>query len=282
MPHPIKTALIGAGRWGTNVARELHAQSDFVSFATKESSPTFFNARHASVEDILTDTSITAVAITTPIMTHAEMTHRALEAGKHVFCEKTLAATSKEAYSLADLARQKNLVLMTGYIFLFHPVYQELRRILASEKAARIECVWLKHGTFTESIESNLLTHHLSLAYDLLGNPDSATITHRESGETEWDRIETSLTYPECEFVSRIDRLSNERSHTISVTLENGDLLEWNGTDLTRNAEPIFHTEEESLTLEIRAFLDAVSGGPSPITTGDFGARILEIHEMLR
>jgi len=210
------------------------------------------------------------------------MTHLALKAGKHVFCEKILAGTSKEALALATIAKEKNLVLMTGYIFLFHPVYQELKRLLNEEKPIRIECVWKKHGTFTESIESNLLTHHLSLAYDLFGMPLSAQITHRESGETECDSIESSLSYPECEFISRIDRLSDERSHIISATLENEDILEWNGTDLTRNGEPIFHTEEESLSLEIRAFLDAVSGGATPVTEGDFGARILEIHEMLK
>lgn len=282
MTHPIKTALIGAGRWGTNVARELHAQSDFVSFATKESSPTFFEAKHQTVEEILADASITAVAITTPIITHAEMTRRALEAGKHVFCEKTIAANSEEARTLARLAKEKNLVLMTGYIFLYHPVYQELKRILKEEKPLRIECVWKKHGTFTESIESNLLTHHLALGYDLFGVPQSGVITHRESGETDCDRIEAVLSYSECEFVSRIDRLSDERSHTITASLTNGDILLWNGTDLTRNSEPLYHTEEESLTREIHAFLDAVHGGSTPVTAGDFGAHILEIHELLK
>jgi predicted dehydrogenase len=279
---PIKTALIGAGRWGTNVARELHAESEFVSFATKESSRALFGAKHAPLEEILSDPAITAVAITTPIATHAELARRALEAGKHVFCEKTLAPSSEEAYALARLAKERSLVLMTGYIFVYHPVFQELERILKEEKPIRIECVWKKHGTFTESIESNLLTHHLSLAYDLFGRPVSAVITHRESGETACDRIEANLSYDGCEFISRIDRLSEERSHTISVTLENGDRLEWNGADLTRNEEPIFHAEEEALTSEIRAFLGAIAGGPAPRTAGDFGARILEIHEMLR
>ncbi|MBL8158360.1 Gfo/Idh/MocA family oxidoreductase [bacterium] len=282
MTHPIKTALIGAGRWGTNVARELHTQSDFVSFATKESSPTFFEAKHQTVEEILADTSISAVAITTPIATHGEMTRRALEAGKHVFCEKTLAGSSEEAYALAHLAKEKNLILMTGYIFLYHPVYQELKRILKEEKPLRIECVWKKHGTFTESIESNLLTHHLALGYDLFGMPQSGVITHRESGETACDRIEATLSYPDCKFVSRIDRLSEERSHTITASLANGDTLVWNGAELTRNDEPVFHSEEEPLTREIRAFLHAVHGGPTPVTAGDFGARILEIHELLR
>jgi predicted dehydrogenase len=280
--YPIKTALIGAGRWGTNVARELHAQSEFASFATKESTPTFFDATHQSVEEILNDASISAVAITTPIVTHAEMTRRALDAGKHVFCEKTLAATSSEAGALAQLAQGKDRVLMTGYIFLYHPVYQELKRILAQEKPTRVECIWKKHGTFSESIELNLLTHHLSLAYNLFGMPRSGVVTRREAGETACDRIETSLAYDDCEFISRIDRLSEERAHYMTALLANGDMLIWNGTDLTRNDQPIFHSEEESLTREIRAFLEAVNGEPTPLTAGDFGARILKLHELLK
>ena len=47
-----------------------------------------------------------AVAIATPVSTHYELARRALEAGKHVFVEKPLAASTEEAIELAELARE--------------------------------------------------------------------------------------------------------------------------------------------------------------------------------
>lgn len=278
----LKTAMIGVGRWGTNVARELGAASELVYFASKESGADLPGAKRASVEEICADSAIEAVAIATPIATHAEIVRKVLESGKHVLCEKPLAETSAEAHALAQLAHDKGLTLMTGYVFLYHPVYQELKRFMQGTTPTRVECVWKKYGTFTESIEMNLLTHHLSLACDLLGIPEAAAITKREAGETACDRIEARLSYKEREFVSTIDRLSQEKTHAVTATFEGGSTLTWNDTKLFRNEELIFESADTPLALEIRAFLDASAGGATPLTAGDFGARVLEIHEMLQ
>lgn len=281
MARPIKTAIIGVGRWGQNVARELAAASELVYFASKENETSIEGTKRASVEEICADPAIQAVAIATPIATHAEITRQILESGKHVLCEKPLAETSGEAHALATLAREKNLTLMTGYVFVYHPVYQELKRRLQKQKPSRIECVWKKHGTFGESIEMNLLTHHLSVAFDLLGTPELASIVKREAGETACDKIETQLSYSGCLFVSRIDRISKEKSHTITARFADGEVLTWNDSKLYKGEEVILESTETPLEREIALFLDAVSDGAAVPTAGDFGARVLEIYEML-
>ena len=278
----LKTALIGVGRWGKNVARELGAASELVYFASKESDAGVPGAKRATVEEICADSAIEAVAIATPITTHEVLVRKVLESGKHVLCEKPLAETSADAHALAQLAHDKKLTLMTGYVFLYHPVYQELKRFMQGTTPTRMECVWKKYGTFTESIEMNLLTHHLSLACDLLGIPEAAAITRREAGETACDHIETHLSYKEREFVSNIDRMSQEKSHTVTATFDGGSTLTWNDTKLYRNEEVIFESTDTPLALEIQTFLGAVTGGAVPLTAGDFGARVLEIHEMLQ
>ena len=65
----------------------------------------------SSFEEMLSEPSIDAVAVLTPPETHFEMAKAALEAGKHVYCEKPLAMEIKEAKWLVALADEKSLVL---------------------------------------------------------------------------------------------------------------------------------------------------------------------------
>ncbi len=280
-PKRSKTAIIGVGKWGKNVARELAVASDLVYYASKESAADI-GAQRATIEEICADPAIEGVAIATPISTHAAIARQVLKAGKHVLCEKPVAETSAEAHDLAQLARDQKRTLMTGYVFLYHPVYQQLKEIARTSTVKRVECVWKKYGTFTEPIELNLLTHHIAFACDLFGVAEAGSITKREAGESACDRIEMHLTYRLSEFFSHIDRLSEEKSHTMTITLENGATLTWNDTMLEREGAVLFESAESSLTREIRAFLDAIEGKSVPQTMGDFGAQVLEIHELLR
>lgn len=282
MAQPIKTAIIGVGRWGMNVARELDAASELVYFASKQSNPSLPHAQRATLEEICADSNIEAVAIATPVATHADIIRSALEAGKHVLCEKPLTETSEEARALAELASEKGRILMTGYTLLYSPAYQEFKRLLQQKKSMRIECIRKKYGTFTDTIENALLTHYLSIAYDLLGTPATASVLKRESVETACDRIEISLAYKNCDFTSHIDRASKEEVHTVAATFEDGTSIVWSDTKLYKDGEVIFENPNTPLAEEIRIFLEAAAGGATPQTAGSFGARVLEIHEMLR
>lgn len=281
MARPIKTAIVGVGRWGINVARELDAASELVYFASKSSDPALPHARRASLEEICGDATIEAVAIATPVPTHAEIVRKVLEAGKHALCEKPLTETSKEAHALCALAGKKGRVLMTGYTPLYSPAYREFKRLMDGKKFARIECVRKKYGTFADTVENAHLTHHLAIAYDLLGMPAHASVLKRESVETVCDRIEVSLDYSGCEFVSIIDRVSKENVNTVTATCTDGATLTWADTKLYRGEELIFESPSTPLSEEVRVFLDATSGGAMPPTAGNFGARVLEIHELL-
>ncbi len=65
----------------------------------------------SSLEEVLLEPSIEAVAVLTTPETHFEIAKSALEAGKHVYCEKPLALDMKDAEQLVALAKQKGLVL---------------------------------------------------------------------------------------------------------------------------------------------------------------------------
>ncbi|MCS6966687.1 MAG: Gfo/Idh/MocA family oxidoreductase [Candidatus Kapabacteria bacterium] len=69
-----------------------------------------------------------AVTIATPSQTHAEIAHRALEAGCHCLVEKPLATRASDAQHLVEIARRNGLVLMSGHIERFNPAFVWLQQ----------------------------------------------------------------------------------------------------------------------------------------------------------
>lgn len=283
----VKTALIGIGRWGQNVARELHAQSDLVAVVSKsdahqdEIQKVAPHATRLSLENVCADASIHAAAVATPIDTHAEIARALLSASKHVLCEKPLATTAQEADELATLARERGLVLATGYVFMYNPAYQFLKETLSGKAIRSVDMTWKKYGTFGESIEYNLLTHHLSIAYDLLGMPERARAEFGAGVESQCDRVDTTLTYGASEVRSHIDRLSKETSHTITVRTDDASfVLEGTAVRNAADQSVLFESADTPLSREIASFLQAVSGGSMP-TADIFGAEVLRMHALL-
>lgn len=70
---------------------------------------------------MLADSSIDVVHVLTPNISHARITIEALEAGKHVMCEKPMAINSKEAQSMVDAAKRTGKKLTIGYQNRFRP-----------------------------------------------------------------------------------------------------------------------------------------------------------------
>jgi len=287
----VKTALVGVGRWGKNVARELDSQSELVAFAShsdehdlwaKDALP---KASRHSIEEIATRSDIHAVAIATPIDTHASIARRMLEAGKYVLCEKPLATTSEEADTLVHLAKEKGVGLVTGYVFLYHPAYRELKKHLASERVKNIQMTWEKYGTFGESIEFNLLTHHLALALDLAGMPERIDATQGIGKESACDILDTTLHYADKSIQSSIHRLSETKNHIITVECDGGVTYVWDDKRLNKRIdtgeENIPLAEKAPLSIEIENFLRYAEGGGTPLTAGPFGAEVLRMHEKI-
>ncbi|MEK7133835.1 MAG: Gfo/Idh/MocA family oxidoreductase [Patescibacteria group bacterium] len=282
----LKTAIIGVGRWGKNVAKELAHQSTLVAYASSGTgqdeawmAEVMPHAKRLTVDEICAQGDIQAVAVATPIATHAGIVRMLLSAGKHVLCEKPLAEDPKTAYELAALAAKNTLGLMTGYVYLYHPAYQKMKEELAGKKISRVDFYWKKYGSFFETIEMNLLTHHFALLLDLVGMPTGISVTRREKGESACDILDTTILYPSCEVSSHIDRMSKERIHTMTVRADGEEFI-WEGAQL-RDEHGIFESRDTPLAVEVEAFLNMAQGKGKTLTAGDFGAKVLEIHEKL-
>ena len=110
---------------------------------------------------MLEDDTLDAVAIATPVSTHFSLAMAALEAGKHVFVEKPLAASSEQVGKLTDVAEEKGLVLMPGHTFLYSPAVTTIKRLIDSGELGEIY--------FISSSRVNLGLHQpdVSVVWDL-------------------------------------------------------------------------------------------------------------------
>lgn len=80
--------------------------------------------------EMLRDADIEAVIVSAPLWKHAEMSIAALNAGKHVFCEKTMAKTMDECQAMMDTARQTGLNLQIGHQRFYNDIYHQAKKMI--------------------------------------------------------------------------------------------------------------------------------------------------------
>jgi predicted dehydrogenase len=94
---------------------------------------------HGSYEALLADPNVDAIYNPLPNSLHAAWTIRALEAGKHVLCEKPLASNAEEAFQMAEAARKNQRVLMEAFHYRVHPLMARVLEILASGEIGKVQ-----------------------------------------------------------------------------------------------------------------------------------------------
>ncbi|MGB7846575.1 MAG: Gfo/Idh/MocA family oxidoreductase [Candidatus Acidiferrum sp.] len=97
--------------------------------------------------DCLTNPEISAVYIATPPGEHEQFAVRAAEAGKHVLCEKPLAATVAQSTRMVEACQQRGVLLMTAYRKYFEPSALHLKSLVRTGALGRIDMI---HTSFSE------------------------------------------------------------------------------------------------------------------------------------
>jgi predicted dehydrogenase len=135
---PIKSAIFGTGFMGRVHLDALRRQESVevaaivgrnLEVARKLGAGFGVSAITSDYREILRDPAVDAVHILTPNALHFTMAKEALEAGKHVACEKPLATTVKEARELVALAAQTGLRNCVCYNLRYYPMVQQMRRM---------------------------------------------------------------------------------------------------------------------------------------------------------
>lgn len=99
-----------------------------------------------SYTDLLGDPEVDAVYIPLPNHLHARWITRAVDAGKHVLCEKPLTLTARQAERVAAHADTRGVLVMEAFMYRFHPAWQTARRLIAAGAIGAVTDVDIRFG----------------------------------------------------------------------------------------------------------------------------------------
>ena len=143
----INIGIIGCGKiaqkrhipeYLENVDANLVGFYDLNQARAKEISETFGGTAFDSIEDLLADPSIDAVSVCTANHTHAAITIQALQAGKHVLCEKPMATTLEDCQAMVDAANKAGKVLVIGQNQRLTKTHKKARELIRNGEIGQI------------------------------------------------------------------------------------------------------------------------------------------------
>jgi predicted dehydrogenase len=252
------------------------------AFAAQHGIPRAFG----SYDDLLADKHIEAVYIALPTVLHAEWVRKALEAGKHVLCEKPLTSTAEAAEELVQLAKARSLVLQEGmhtrFLRKLHRQKQlvaggELGRPLRFESCFRVPKIPMSDGDFRLRFEMaggaalDVGCYAVScLRYVAGEEPDVLKVSHRRASPQvdRWMRATCRLPsgaegVAECGF-----RGWYSMRLAVDVTCERGSVKwEVGGLAVTNNGRVVHEAIPDDWTyqLQLQAFAGSARGHASPM-----------------
>src|SRR3954454_4155420 len=310
MPR-MRVAVIGCGYWGKNLVRNFAELGALAAIGDPDEAAAANLSQHfdtpvRSLDHVLGDPSIAAVAIAAPAVHHASLAHAALEAGKHVFVEKPLALKLVEAERLCRLAEQRNRCLMVGHLLQYHPAFIALRDLVRRGELGRLQYLYsnrLNIGKVRqeEDILWSFAPHDLSMILSLVGQEPvevsatgacylhktiaDVTTTHLAFLGGEQAHVFVSWLHPfkEQKLVAVGDRAmavfddGQPWSKKLLVYPHRVGWRETRRVPQRAEAAAIELEEGEPLEFECRHFLECVATGARPRTDGQEGMRVLRV-----
>src|SRR5690606_25090927 len=153
-------STLGVAIVGTGMIGAVHRRASILAGATvrgvaaspHERAQAVAQARGAArgdggIEGVHGDPQEQVVHVCTPNHLHRAMAQAALEAGKHVVCEKPLATTLEDARALAALAASTGLVATVLFVYRYHPVVREARARIAAGDLGPLRLI---HGSYLQ------------------------------------------------------------------------------------------------------------------------------------
>ncbi|MGF2943121.1 Gfo/Idh/MocA family protein [Enterococcus xiangfangensis] len=110
---------------------------------------------YGSYKELLADEDISIIYVAVPNRQHHEHIVQALEAGKHVLCEKAITMNLAELQSVIELAEQKQLILAEAMTIFNMPLYQELHDLIASGRMGKLKMIQAPFGSYKDPDPTN-------------------------------------------------------------------------------------------------------------------------------
>jgi predicted dehydrogenase len=176
----VNVAVVGCGYWGPNLVRNINSLSEArvtklcdVEAERLAHMRTLYSGIRTTTDfgDLVKDREVHAIVVATPVAHHYELGKQSLEAGKHTFIEKPLAATVAEGEALVELAKAKDLTLMVGHTFLYSPAVRKIKELV--ERRALGDILYVS----ARRLNLGLFQKDINVAWDLAPH-DISIILH--------------------------------------------------------------------------------------------------------
>jgi predicted dehydrogenase len=319
----IGIGVIGYGYWGPNLVRNFTQTGGARVVSVCDQRPerrTQVETQYptvravATVDELLGNPDVHAVAIATPVSTHFDLAMQALRAGKHVLVEKPMTTSSEQARLLIEEAERRKLVLQVDHTFVYTAVVRKIKDLLDKRLLGDLyyyDSVRVNLGLFQHDVNVlwDLAVHDLSIMDFVLGrlpNIVTATGMAHVPGQPE------SLAYLTCFFDDNLIahfHVNWLAPVKIRQTLIGGSqkMIAWDdmelseklrvydrGITLDSGPEGVYQlkvgyragdmwaphvSNVEALQVEAMHFLECIRDGKKPTTDGEAGYRVVRILE---
>lgn len=166
----MKVGIIGLGYWGPNLVRNFLADKNIHQVIGCDQNPIRlryvenkfpFIKLTSKATDLLNDTSIDIIVIAVPVRYHFELAKKALQNGKHVWIEKPMTSSTKEAEELINIAEKKNLRIFVDHTFIYTGAVRKAKEIVDGGELGEI--------IYFDSVRVNLglFQHDINVLWDL-------------------------------------------------------------------------------------------------------------------
>lgn len=151
-------ATLGCGVIANQLAQALQAQgSNLYSVANRTHDKAVAFAKkygidkvYEDIDEVFTDENVDIIYISTPHNTHIKYLRKALAAGKHVLCEKSITLNSQELEEAIKLAEDNHVILAEAMTIYHMPVYKKLNEIIASGALGELRLLQMNFGSYKE------------------------------------------------------------------------------------------------------------------------------------
>ena len=166
----INIGVVGCGYWGPNLVRNFRTLSNCRVAKVCDSDENrlaHIKALFPEIEVVsdfdrlVSDPSVNAIVIATPVRLHFAMAEKSLAAGKHTLIEKPMAASVDECKKLIEFSEKKKLILMTGHTFIYSTPVRKIKEIIDGGSLGEI------HYVSSRRLNLGLFQKDINVAWDL-------------------------------------------------------------------------------------------------------------------
>ena len=304
----LKVGIIGTGYIGSVhagiLARDERVQLTAVHDMDRERAARLARAHDARVADAPSEVIeiCDAVYITTPNTQHVALTLAAIDAGKHVFCEKPLATNISDAATVFAKTKNTRSVVQVGHNRRFAPVYATLKQLITDKhvphsahvkmnRGELLNPVWTGDPSVTGGFLYETPIHMFDMMRFLFGEVESLHAIGSKHQYRETDDFSVLLkftsgfhatlaTAADASWLFPFERVEVFCHHATLVTREMESLvcstnLEGHFTEQSMQQLP--REEKWGYVQEDRAFVDAIVNGTAPLVTAADGLMSVEL-----